>query len=175
MWVTIPRNVQEMSKKMSKKTSKKRPRNVQENVYENQENVQDNLKEGGQMGGQIEKQGGQIEKTGGQMEEQGGQMGGQIEKQGGQMLPNRIEILRQIVENPNITRKELVEKIGIASSAIQKHLEKLIRDRYIKREGKTKSSYWKILKSDRDLYEIIRDNSWQAKRQAETWTKKIKL
>lgn len=69
--------------------------------------------------------------------------GGQI---GGQMPKNRIEILRLVIENNYITRKELTQKVGIASSAIQKHLEVLVNEGYIKREGKTKSSYWVILK-----------------------------
>ena len=73
----------------------------------------------------------------------GGQIGGQI---GGQMPKNRIEILRLVIENNYITRKELAEKIGIAPSAIQKHLEVLTNEGYIKREGKTKASYWIILK-----------------------------
>ena len=75
----------------------------------------------------------------------GGQIGGQI---GGQMPKNRIEVLRLVVENNYITRKELTRKIGIASSAIQKHLEVLVNEGYIKREGKTRSSYWIILKQD---------------------------
>ncbi|MDR1973052.1 MAG: winged helix-turn-helix transcriptional regulator [Bacteroidales bacterium] len=72
-----------------------------------------------------------------------GQIGGQI---GGQMPENRMKIFKQIIENPNITRKEIAEKIGIASSAVQKHLEVLVKGGYIKREGKTKSSFWVIIK-----------------------------
>ena len=62
------------------------------------------------------------------------------------MPKNRIEILRLVIENNYITRKELTPKVGIASSAIQKHLEVLVNEGYIKREGKTKSRYWVILK-----------------------------
>ncbi len=76
-----------------------------------------------------------------------GQMGGQMSGQmSGQMPKNRAEILHKIIDNPQITRKELVEVIGIASSAIQKHLEVLVSEGYIRREGRTKSSYWVILK-----------------------------
>ncbi len=79
----------------------------------------------------------------------GGQIDGQIDGQiGGQMPKNRIEVLRLVVENNYITRKELTRKIGIASSDIQKHLEVLVNEGYIKREGKTRSSYWIILKQD---------------------------
>lgn len=79
--------------------------------------------------------------------DQGGQISGQMGGQmGGQMPKNRVEILRRIIENNYITRKELAEKVGIAPSAIQKHLEVLVNEGYIMREGKTRSSYWIILK-----------------------------
>jgi ATP-dependent DNA helicase RecG len=67
---------------------------------------------------------------------------------GGQMPKNRIEILALITRDKNITGKELAEKVGIVSSAIQKHLEALVKEGYIKREGKTKSSYWIVLKKE---------------------------
>ncbi|MDP4274887.1 MAG: winged helix-turn-helix domain-containing protein [Bacteroidota bacterium] len=73
----------------------------------------------------------------------GGQIGGQI---GGQMPKTRIEILNQIMNNPSITRKELKSVVGIAESAIQKHIKILIKDGYIKREGKTQGSYFLISK-----------------------------
>ena len=119
-----------------------------------------NEKKGGQInekkGGQInEKKGGQInEKKGGQInEKKGGQInekeGGQInEKIGGQI--NEILNERQkgiynlIVQNKTISRKEISYIIGVAESAIQKHLKFLTQQKVIKRVG-TKKGYWKIL------------------------------
>ena len=52
--------------------------------------------------------------------ETGGQTGGQTG------LPKTIEkVFESIKDNPYITRQELVDKIGIKASAIQKHIEKL--------------------------------------------------
>ena len=62
------------------------------------------------------------------------------------MPKNRIEILRLVIENNYITRKELTQKVGIASSANPKTFGSISDEGYIKREGKTKSSYWVILK-----------------------------
>ena len=77
---------------------------------------------------------------------EGGQIGGQIDNQGGKMSLNRITILELIIDNNNITRKELAILVGIAPSAIQKHLKQLVKNGYIKQEGKTKGSSWVVLK-----------------------------
>lgn len=58
----------------------------------------------------------------------------------------RKQIFSLIVENNRITRRELSESIGINQSAIQKHIEALINNGNIKREGKTRASYFIILK-----------------------------
>ena len=49
-----------------------------------------------------------------------------------------------IIDNPNISRKQLSEKLGINESAVQKHIESLKKRGVIKREGKT-SGLWKII------------------------------
>lgn len=58
----------------------------------------------------------------------------------------RKQIFSLIVENNRITRRELSESIGINQSAIQKHIEALINNGNIKREGKTRASYFIVLK-----------------------------
>lgn len=65
---------------------------------------------------------------------------------GGQIGINGIRIFNLIAINTHITRKELQLQTGIAQSAIQKHLGILIKEGYLKKEGKTRSSYWIILK-----------------------------
>jgi ATP-dependent DNA helicase RecG len=83
----------------------------------------------------------------------GGQIGGQISGQiGGQIGENKIknlterqtEIFMLILGDVKITRKELSEKLGIAESAVQKHLKTLKTKMLIDRVG-TKNGYWKIL------------------------------
>ena len=72
----------------------------------------------------------------------GGQMGGQI---GGQILTDRQkEVLSLIIQNNKITRKELADKLGIAESAVQKHIKALTKVKVISRVG-TRNGYWKIL------------------------------
>lgn len=73
--------------------------------------------------------------------DQGGQISGQI---GGQMITDRQrEVFNLILENNKITRKELAEQLGIAESAIQKHLKALTNAKVISRVG-TRNGYWKL-------------------------------
>ena len=57
------------------------------------------------------------------------------------------EILELIKENPKITRNELSEKLGINSSAIQKHIQKLKSENRIERIGGAKGGYWRIIEN----------------------------
>jgi ATP-dependent DNA helicase RecG len=75
------------------------------------------------------------------VEDETGQIGGQI---GGQKT--YLTVLSLIKEQPSITRGELSMRIGIAPSAIQKHINYLKEQGYIRREGNNKSGYWKVLK-----------------------------
>ena len=72
--------------------------------------------------------------------ETGGQTGGQTG------LPKTIEkVFESIKDNPYITRQELVDKIGIKASAIQKHIEKLKAQKRIERVGSsTFGGHWEI-------------------------------
>jgi Fic family protein len=65
----------------------------------------------------------------------GGQKGGQ---------KGWSEVLNLIKENPAVSRKELSDKLHINPSAIQKHIQKLKKDGYIKRIGGDRGGYWKI-------------------------------
>jgi len=70
-----------------------------------------------------------------------GQIGGQIS---GQLLTKRQkEIIKYIIEKPNISRKKLSFKLNINQSAIQKHIIKFKKNNILKRIGPDKSGYWK--------------------------------
>ena len=73
--------------------------------------------------------------------DQGGQTGGQTG-----VDTTIAEVLRLIEENPQITRKALSETIGIASSAIQKHINRLKAEGTIRRVGGDYGGYWEIIK-----------------------------
>ena len=56
------------------------------------------------------------------------------------------EVFRLIRENPNITRKSLSETLGIATSAVQKHINHLKSEGIIRRVGGDFGGYWEITK-----------------------------
>lgn len=58
----------------------------------------------------------------------------------------RKRIFDLIMDNTHITRRELADTIGINQSAIQKHIEVLINNGIIARKGRTRGSYFIILK-----------------------------
>lgn len=76
--------------------------------------------------------------------ETGGQTSGQTGGQTGS--PKTIEKVFELIKNnPYITRQELVDKIGIKASAIQKHIEKLKAQKRIERVGSsTFGGHWDI-------------------------------
>ncbi len=82
--------------------------------------------------------------------ENGGQKGGQKKGESGQKIDLRYlsvtaqSIIDLIVSNPKVTRAEMAEKIGVAPSAIQKHLKKLKEANLVFREGGDKGGSWVV-------------------------------
>ena len=60
-----------------------------------------------------------------------------------------IKILELISESPHVTRKELSEQVGLTKDGVQYHLNKLKKDKIIKRVGK-KGGHWEIVKEAAD-------------------------
>ncbi|MCF8297003.1 MAG: winged helix-turn-helix transcriptional regulator [Saprospiraceae bacterium] len=93
---------------------------------------------GGQMGGQI-----------------GGQMGGQIDTPIDTPISTPIsiltdrqkEILNLIIENNKISRSKISALLNINTSAVQKHIDALVKKEVIKRIGGTRG-YWEVNFSD---------------------------
>jgi predicted HTH transcriptional regulator len=71
--------------------------------------------------------------------QEGGQAGGQEEK----LTERQKEVLDLIKADPEISRKQLSEKLGINQSAIQKHIDALKKKGVIHRESET-TGYWII-------------------------------
>jgi ATP-dependent DNA helicase RecG len=86
--------------------------------------------------------------------EQSGQKSGQkSSRESGQkrdLSDNQVRILSEIENNNYVSRKELSEMIGIAQSAIQKHINTLKEKGLLERIGPAKGGYWKILKQKID-------------------------
>lgn len=76
-----------------------------------------------------------------EINEQGGQTGGQTS---GQTTVD--EVLRLIKENPQITRNALSKTLCIATSAVQKHINRLKSDGIIRRIGGDSGGHWEIIK-----------------------------
>ena len=51
-------------------------------------------------------------------------------------------------KNPNITKKELLDKLTIGKTAIDNNIAKLKEIRFIKRVGSDKTGYWEVLDED---------------------------
>lgn len=64
------------------------------------------------------------------------------------LTANRKKILWLLVENPRTTLSEIAGKMAIHRSAVQKNLDWLKANRYIRRQGSRRAGYWLILKSD---------------------------
>lgn len=74
----------------------------------------------------------------------GGQISGQ--KRPPEINGRSFEIIALIKENPYISRKELIDKLGINGSAIQKYIVKLKAAGIIERIGADRGGYWRIIK-----------------------------
>ena len=82
--------------------------------------------------------------------QKGGQNGGQ---KGGQKTWELV--LDLIKANPSITRSNLSELLGISTSAVQKHIEKLKKLSVIKRVGGDRGGYWLVV--DNNIAELSRN------------------
>ena len=70
---------------------------------------------------------------------------GLSEKLSNRLSNTTTSICMFIVSDKNISRKELAEKTGISTTAVQKHLNKLKSLGIIKRVGSAKNGHWKVI------------------------------
>jgi len=61
------------------------------------------------------------------------------------LAESQKEIVNLISKNPQISKKEMSECIGISTTAIDKNISTLKKKNIIKRIGSDKSGYWKLL------------------------------
>ncbi|MDO4754391.1 MAG: winged helix-turn-helix domain-containing protein, partial [Bacillota bacterium] len=57
----------------------------------------------------------------------------------------RIQILKEIRNNPHITQEQLVKRIGVGLTAIENNIRFLKEHGYIVRSGSKKTGHWVIL------------------------------
>lgn len=56
------------------------------------------------------------------------------------------QIKKAIGENPKVTQRELVSKLGVSFRQIQQNMAEMVSDGEISRIGSNRSGYWKVLK-----------------------------
>ena len=66
------------------------------------------------------------------------------QKIGQKELSTRERLVSLITENPQITRKDLAEKLNVPSSTIQFHIEKLKSEGRIERVGGARGGHWEV-------------------------------
>ena len=62
------------------------------------------------------------------------------------LVESQKEILQLVSENPKISKREMSEKIGISTTAIDKNINALKKKGLLKRIGPAKGGYWSIIR-----------------------------
>ena len=67
-----------------------------------------------------------------------------VEKVGRKLSKNQVKILKLMRENKYISKKEISEKIGISTTAVDKNLDKLKQAGILERIGPAKGGHWEV-------------------------------
>ena len=74
--------------------------------------------------------------------------GGQKNKGGQKKWSETTQKIFELIKaNPNISRQQLCNELGINPSAVQKHIEKLKAENVIKRQGGANGGHWEIIRT----------------------------
>lgn len=68
-----------------------------------------------------------------------------VDKPRGGLSEVCIRIMEEMRHNPGITQPQLVEKLGVGKTTIQKNISYLKKNSFIDRVGSNKTGVWKIL------------------------------
>ncbi len=60
------------------------------------------------------------------------------------LVENQKKILKFIAENPRISKREMAEKLGISTTAVDKNINTLKKRGLLKRSGGAKGGYWEL-------------------------------
>lgn len=61
------------------------------------------------------------------------------------LVENQQKILALVRDKPHISKREMSERIGISSTAIDKNIKTLKKKGLLKRIGPAKGGYWKVV------------------------------
>ncbi len=65
-----------------------------------------------------------------------------------ELSENQVKILNLIESNSQITKKEMAERIGISTTAIDKHIDTLKQKNILERVGGRKEGHWRIIEKE---------------------------
>ena len=66
-------------------------------------------------------------------------------KVGESLSKNQRLIVKSMLENPNVSAKDLSDIIGISQRKIEENISKLKKKRVLKRIGSAKGGYWEVI------------------------------
>ena len=71
----------------------------------------------------------------------------EFQKSGPESGPEKTaeKIMQLINDNPNITSREIAQKLNMARSGLMKHLQSLQKSGRIRRVGPQKDGYWEVV------------------------------
>ncbi len=67
-----------------------------------------------------------------------------VRKSGQKLTEKQTALLDLLERNPNISRGEIAEKMGINEPAVQKRLDVLRKKNILRREGPDKGGHWEV-------------------------------
>jgi len=67
------------------------------------------------------------------------------EKVGESLTKNQRLIIKNMVENPNVSARNLSDIIGISKRKIEENISKLKKKELIKRIGSPRGGYWEVI------------------------------
>ena len=71
------------------------------------------------------------------------------------LVENQQKMLRMIANNPRLSKREMAEKLGISTTAIDKNIEMLKKKGLLRRVGGAKGGYWEIKDTTTNRKKII--------------------
>lgn len=74
-----------------------------------------------------------------------GHQAGLVERLADGLAESQHQILLLLTENPHISKRELAERIGISTTAIDKNIKTLKNREVLRRVGPDKGGYWEVV------------------------------
>jgi len=61
------------------------------------------------------------------------------------LAESQQKIIRLVLKNPKISKKEMAEKVGISTTAIDKNIAALKEKNILKRVGSDRAGHWEVI------------------------------